>query len=188
MKLLLDACVLYPTVMREVLIGCAREGGLYVPLWSPRILEEWARAAAKLGGPEQEVFARGEIAMLNATFPTASVLPREGDLARLWLPDQNDIHVLAAAIAGGGADVLVTMNNADFPRHTLAEEGLRRETPDGGVLRDLYDTHPLIIRQVVDRVRGEAERLSGQDWPLRKLMRKARLPRLGKALSLEDNS
>ena len=178
MKLLLDACVLYPTVMREVLIGAAK-AGLYAPLWSPRILEEWARAAAKLG-PEQEVFARGEITLLNAAFPKASVTPREGDMARLWLPDENDIHVLAAAIAGG-ADVLVTMNNADFPRHTLAEEGLRRVTPDA-VLRDMFDQAPATIAEVVDRVRAEAQRLSGQDWPMRKLMRKARLPRLGKAL------
>ncbi|WP_300513485.1 RSP_2648 family PIN domain-containing protein [Aliiroseovarius sp.] len=180
MKVLLDACVLYPTVMREVLIGCAKEG-LFVPLWSPRILEEWARAAVKLG-PEQELFARGEIASLNAGFPKACVTPRDGDMARLWLPDENDIHVLAAAIAGG-ADVLLTMNNADFPRHTLAEEGLRRETPDA-LLRDLFDRHPAVLRAVVTRVRTEAERLSGQDWPLRKLMRKARLPRLGKALEL----
>lgn len=180
MKLLLDACVLYPTVMREVLIGAAK-AGLYTPLWSPRILEEWARAAARLG-PEQEVFARSEITLLNAAFPTASVTPRDGDMARLWLPDEDDIHVLATAIAGG-ADVLVTMNNADFPRHTLAEEGLRRDTPDA-VLRELFDSHPEVLIGVVEQVRGEAERLSGQDWSLRKLMRKARLPRLGKAVEI----
>ncbi|MBL3553988.1 PIN domain-containing protein, partial [Rhodovulum sulfidophilum] len=44
MKVLLDACVLYPTVLREILLGVARRGG-FTPLWSARILEEWARAA-----------------------------------------------------------------------------------------------------------------------------------------------
>ncbi|MEY3307771.1 MAG: hypothetical protein RLZZ413_1809, partial [Pseudomonadota bacterium] len=48
MKIVLDACVLYPTVLREILIGVAR-AGLYTPLWSDRILEEWARATRKLG-------------------------------------------------------------------------------------------------------------------------------------------
>ena len=71
MKMLLDACVIYPTVMREMLLGVARTGA-YTPLWSARILEEWARAARKLG-PEGEAIARGEIAMLEAAFPKASV-------------------------------------------------------------------------------------------------------------------
>ena len=178
MKALLDACALYPTVMREMLLGVAA-AGLYEPLWSPRILEEWARAAAKLG-PGQETLARGEIAAVEARWPRASVTPRDGDMARLWLPDRHDVHVLAAAIAGS-ADVLLTLNTGDFPRHTLAEEGLRREVPDL-FLRDLFGQSPETVAKVGAAVRAEAERLSGEDWPIRKLMKKARLPRLGKAL------
>lgn len=178
MKVLIDACVLYPTVMREMVLGAAGQG-LFTPLWSPRILEEWARAAAKLG-PEQEAFARGEIALLNANWPTSSITPNDGVTARLWLPDPNDIHVLAAAITGG-ADVLLTMNNADFPRHTLAEEDLRRDGPDL-FLRNLFETHPAPIQQVANRVLSQAMTLSGEDWTMRRLMKKARLPRLGKAL------
>ncbi|HCQ65943.1 MAG TPA: PIN domain-containing protein [Rhodobacteraceae bacterium] len=178
MKALLDACVLYPTVMREVLLGVAA-AGLYEPLWSPRILEEWARAAAKLG-PGQETLARGEIALVETKFPSASVNPRAGDEARLWLPDAADVHVLAAAIAGS-ADVLVTLNIKDFPRHTLSEEGILREGPDL-FLRDLWAAHPAVVAGVAQAVRAEAERLSGETWPIRRLMKKARLPRLGKAL------
>lgn len=178
MKALLDACVLYPTVMREMLVGAAA-AGLYEPLWSPRILEEWAHAAAKLG-PGQEALARGEIAALAAHWPAASVRPRAGDEARLWLPDPADVHVLAAAIAGS-ADVLVTLNAQDFPRHTLTEEGLLREGPDL-FLRALWADHPAEVEAVALAVQAEAERLSGEPWPIRKLMKKARLPRLGKAL------
>ena len=36
MRVLLDACVLFPTVMREVLLGAAAEGA-FVPMWSERI-------------------------------------------------------------------------------------------------------------------------------------------------------
>ena len=182
MKALLDACVLYPTVMREMLIGAA-SAGLFTPLWSPRILGEWRRAAAKLG-PGQETIAQGEIAALDALWPLASVTPRAGDEARLWLPDHNDVHVLAAAIAGS-ADVIVTLNTKDFPRHTLAEEGLAREVPDL-FLRDLFAKHPRAISAVARAVQTEAERLSGEDWPIRKLMKKARLPRLGKALEAQQ--
>ncbi len=178
MKVLIDACVLYPTVMREVVLGVAA-AGLFEPLWSERILEEWARAAARLGNGQEEV-ARGEIALLRARWPKASVIPRQGDLNRLYLPDENDVHVLAAAIAGS-ADMLLTLNSRDFPRHILSEEGLRRDSPDL-FLRDLFDRHPRTIREVAEKVRAEAERLSGEDWPMRRLMKKARLPRLGKAL------
>ncbi len=178
MKVLLDTCVLYPTVMREMLIGAAR-AGLFEPLWSERILGEWARAARKLG-PEGVAVAEGEIARLKAEFPGAIVSPGQGLTARLYLPDPNDIHVLAAAIAGH-ADLLLTLNNADFPRHILAEEGIARDGPDGFLL-SLMRAQPQTMIPVAQAVQREAERLSGAPWPLRKLLKKARLPRLGKAL------
>ncbi|MGI3167736.1 RSP_2648 family PIN domain-containing protein [Pseudooceanicola sp. C21-150M6] len=177
MKLTLDACVLYPTVMREVLMGAA-EAGFFQPLWSPRILEEWARAAARIA-PGEEAVARGEIAMLQARHPRASVTPPDGLQQRLWLPDDNDIHVLAAAIAGH-ADGIVTMNAKDFPRNILAEEGLTRADPDT-LLLGFYEADPDRMARVAQTVLQEARRLSGQDWTLRDLMKKARLPRLGKA-------
>ena len=179
MKALLDACVLYPTVMREMLLGAA-QAGLYQPLWSARILEEWARAAAHRLGAEGEAVARGEIALVRAAWPRAEVAPRAGDMARLYLPDANDIHVLAAAIAGS-ADLIVTENRADFPRHILAEEGLERMSADPFLLR-LFNENPKKLQEVAEAVRARAEALSGEPWPIRRLMKKARLPRLGKAL------
>lgn len=179
MKVLLDACVLYPTVLREILIGVAGEG-LYTPLWSERILEEWARAAVKLG-PTGEAQARAEVALLRAGWPGASVAPQAGLEARLWLPDPADIHVLAAAIAGS-ADMIVTFNAKDFPRRTLDEEGLKREGPDA-FLYDLWLDAPEAVERVVARVHATANRMSGEEMDLRKLMKRARLPRLGKALA-----
>ncbi|SIO13726.1 PIN domain-containing protein [Rhodovulum sp. ES.010] len=178
MKVLLDACVLYPTVLREILLGIAGQG-LFTPLWSPRILEEWARAARKIG-PTGEAQARAEIALVRAAWPAAEVAPRDGLEARLWLPDAADIHVLAAAIAGG-ADLILTFNARDFPRHVLAEEGLQREGPDG-FLMELWLAHPAAVGDTVERVRAEAARLSGAPQETRALLKRARLPRLGKAL------
>lgn len=177
-KVLLDACVLYPTVMREVLLGCAA-AGLYTPLWSARIFEEWARAAARLG-PLDEALARGEIAVLSAAFPQALVAPQPGLEARLHLPDENDIHVLAAAIAGS-ADAIVTQNRADFPRATLAAEGLLRFDADG-FLWALWSDAPAAVAAVAEAVRARAEALSNQPQSLRGLLKRAKLPRLAKAL------
>lgn len=179
MKVLLDTCVIYPTVMREMLLGVAAQGG-YEPLWSARILEEWARAARKIG-PMGEPQARGEIAQLRAAWPRAEVTWPPSLEARLWLPDDNDLHVLAAAIAGH-ADLIVTANAKDFPRNILAEEGLSRVDPDGFLL-GLFEAQPETIAHVAAEVLAEARRLSGEDWSLRALMKKARLPRVGKALS-----
>ncbi|HQU68264.1 MAG TPA: PIN domain-containing protein [Albidovulum sp.] len=181
MKALLDANVLYPTVLREILIGVAR-AGLYTPLWSDRILEEWARATVKLG-PGAEEIARGEVAALKAAFPGASVAARPGLEARLHLPDPDDIHVLAAAIAGG-ADVIVTFNAQDFPRHVLAEEGVRRMDPDE-FLRALHDRAPEAVAEAAEAVRATTERLSGEHQPMRALLKRAGLPRLGKLLGRE---
>lgn len=179
MKAVLDTCVIYPTVMREMLLGAARLGH-FTPIWSARILEEWARAAIKLG-PAGEAQARAEIALLRANWPQAEWPPAPGAEARLWLPDAADIHVLAIAV-DASADLIVTLNARDFPRGTLAEEGLERVDPDA-LLHRFWSEDAIGIGDVADRVLAEANRLSGDQWDLRALLKKARLPRLGKALS-----
>ncbi len=178
MKLLLDACVLYPTVMREVLLGAAQLGA-FQPLYSARILEEWARAAARLN-PAQQDIARSEIALMRAAFPRGEITVGQGTAARLYLPDVNDIHVLAAAI-DGGADLIVTMNAKDFPRHTLREEGLDRIDPDA-LMCQLYADYAAPLSGDAARIVQTAQQLSGEDWSLRKLFKKARLPRYAKLL------
>ena len=179
MRVLLDACVLYPTVMREVLLGVAAEG-LMTPLWSARIVEEWARAARKLG-PAGETLARGDIALVRAAWPAAEVVADPDLEATLWLPDPNDVHVLASAIKGD-AGALMTVNSRDFPRQVLAEHGIERGDPDT-TLVGFYALQPEAVSRAVARVHAQAEALSGAPKPLRQLLKKARLPRLGKALS-----
>lgn len=179
MKLLLDTCVLYPTVMREMLIAAAAQGA-FTPLWSARILEEWRRAALKLG-PVGAAQAQSEVALLKANWPKAIVAPAPGVEARLWLPDAADVHVLAAAITGH-ADAIVTVNNKDFPRQTLAEEGLERIGPDQ-LLYDLWLKDNAGLEALGAKVLAEANRLSGGGWEIRPLLKKARLPRLAKALA-----
>ena len=178
MRAVLDACVLYPTVLREILTGVA-EAELFTPLWSARILEEWARAVAR-NLPDQAETARAEITLLRLRFPGAELSVTEADHQGLWLPDEDDIHVLAAARAGQ-ADVIVTANLNDFPLRILEAEGMARIDPDRFLL-NLWQAHPAAVAGVVEQVRQTAERLSGEDQPLRQLLKRARLPRLGKAL------
>lgn len=182
MRVMIDACVLYPTVMREVFLGCAAKG-LFAPRWSARILEEWARAAGKLG-PAEEVWARGEIAALQAKFPRAEVRYDTALERQYWLPDPADIHVLTAAVVGS-CDAILTMNAKDFPKNILGDEALLRWDPDG-FARQLLDDTPDEVAGVAQAVLAEANRLSDTPWTMRALMKKARLPRFGKALAAKS--
>jgi len=170
-RAVLDACVLFPPVMREMLVGAAALGG-FAPLWSERILEEWARATRRLPAGA-EAAARAEIARLRARFPAAAVAVPEPLVASLSLPDPDDRRVLAAAIAGG-ADTLVTLNRADFPGRTLARHGVLLRDPDGFLVELLgagFDLAPV----------AEAAR-RGREAGVRAVLKRAGLPRLGKAL------
>lgn len=179
MRALFDACVLYPTVLREILFGVSR-AGLATPLWSARILEEWARAAARIDAG-QEAVARGEIVMAGLAFPGARVALPEGAEAALDLPDANDRHVLAAAVAGQ-AKLIVTYNLRDFPDWALGPLGIRAVHPDLFLL-ELWRVAPAEVAAVVEAVRAEAQRLSGQEMAMKALLKRLQLPRLAKALS-----
>jgi predicted nucleic acid-binding protein len=174
-KFVLDACVLYPTVLREILLGTARAGA-FVPVWSARILEEWTRAAARRSAADAEI-AAGEIALVRAEWPDAEIALQPETEARLWLPDPDDVHVLATAI-DSGADGIVTLNLRDFPRRELDPHGLALWHPDPFLLGHLSMADP-----VARAVHARAEELAGEVLPLRALLKRARLPRLGKAVA-----
>jgi predicted nucleic acid-binding protein len=180
MKAVLDACVLYPTVLREILQG-AGEAGLYQPVLSDRILREWVLATAKLGAAAPAL-AEGEAALLRAAFPRALTRAHPEIEARLFLPDPNDRHVLATAIASS-ADAIVTFNAQDFPGQILAAEGIARRDPDG-FLWELQSRHPEAMADIVERVRARAEAISGQPVALKALLKRARLHRLARALGV----
>jgi predicted nucleic acid-binding protein len=174
-RVVLDACVLFPPVMREMLAGAAALGG-FTPVWSERILEEWARATRRL--PEgAELAARAEISALRARFPEAEVAVPEELVATLSLPDPNDRHVLAAAIAGG-AGTLLTLNRADFPTRTLARHGILLREPDGFLVELLADG--LDLAPVAEAARR------GRAAGVRAVLKRAGLPRLGKALEARE--
>ena len=176
-RILLDANVLVPSVLRELLLGAAAMGA-FTPLWSERILEEWARATRRLPAGA-EGLARVEIAGLRRDWP-AALVPADPDLeALLALPDPADRHVLAAAITGG-AGTLLTCNRADFPTRVLARHGILLREPDG-FLFELAAEEPGFAG-VAATVLARAEAISGRPQSLRALLKRTGLPRLGKLL------
>lgn len=160
--------------MRECLLGAAR-AGLFRPIWSERILEEWRRAASRHGDAIAQS-AGVEVALVKANWPEASVFtPPRNDL---WLPDENDVHVLATALAAK-ADVIITLNLRDFPTRVLSQHGVLRRDPDG-FLSDALDEDHGELREILVAIHRRAEEISGQDIAPKQLWKKARLPKLAK--------
>ncbi|WP_425090502.1 RSP_2648 family PIN domain-containing protein [Tropicimonas sp. S265A] len=177
-RVLLDACVLYPTLLRGILTDAA-DAGFFTPLWSPRILDEWRHAASRAGAVEAAL-TDGEISRLSARHPQACITPDPDLCKTLFLPDPNDTHVLAAAITAQ-ADSLLTLNLKDFPTRTLGHHGLIRREPDTFLL-ELRAAHTQDMRHILTDAAMRAVQAIGGDATPRSVFKRARLPRLGKAI------
>jgi hypothetical protein len=169
----LDACVLYPPVVRGCLLHAAA-AGVIDPVWSPRVLEEWARAALRERGPAAADAARAEGAAMNARWPGATHRPDPDILQSIDLPDSDDVHVLAAAMAGQ-AGLLVTFNLRDFPLRKLRDLGVTPIGPDA-LLWELAGRAPDAIGTAIARAMAP---LASND-PTARILKRAHLPRLAK--------
>jgi predicted nucleic acid-binding protein len=130
----LDANVLYPALLRDVLLSLAH-ADLYSAKWTVHIRDEWTRSLLK-DRPDQG----GKIALaaeaMEAAIPDCLVAGYEHLVEGLHLPDPDDRHVLAAAIAGH-ADAIITWNEKDFPADVLDPFGIELQTPDEFVLNQI---------------------------------------------------
>ena len=69
----------------------------YQAVWSEKILDEWLCSSSKQGYISQES-AKIEIMQVNLRFPNSMQPLKNFETEEYWLPDFNDIHVLALAI------------------------------------------------------------------------------------------
>lgn len=144
---LLDACVLVPNALCDTLLRLA-ERGFYRPLWSQRILDETRIALRSVHPSLDPDRLDARIAAMSSAFEDALVTGWEQACAGLDLPDDNDRHVLAAAIVGG-AQSLVTFNRKDFPASSLASTSVEVVHPDEFLL-DQLDLYPASALQVLE--------------------------------------
>ena len=172
MRVVFDTCVLVPSFLRAVLLTCARVR--YVePLATPRILEEWRRAAKT---PLQRLEAENAVQQFVDDFPEA-MRPDPVDLRPYWLPDQDDVHILALA-AVHHADAIVTFNKKDFPQAELNSYGISRIDPDAQLLQ-LYRLHGPALMDHLRPVLAQVQSAHPQMRAL-ELWRKAWLPQFGR--------
>ncbi len=133
----LDACVLYPAPLRDLLMELAVRD-LFRARWSAEIHDEWTR---NLRAQRPDIDPKN----LERTRELMDLHVRDGLVtghmplvSSLQLPDEDDRHVLAAAIRCD-AEVIVTKNLKDFPRSVLEGYGIEPLHPDEFLL-DLFES------------------------------------------------
>jgi hypothetical protein len=141
-----DACVLYPASLRDLLIRLGQTG-LFRARWSQRIVDEALRSLAA-DRPDLDPARLGRTGdLINASIRDCLVTGHEALAESLQLPDEDDRHVLAAAVRCG-AQVIVTNNLRDFPREALDPLGIEVQTPDAFVLH-VVDLAPELVAKVL---------------------------------------
>ena len=144
---LLDACVLVPMPLCETLLRLAEEPALYRPLWSDPILQEVGTALERMKNTPAQVNRR--LKAMRETFPEALVsIPDHLADGLVCIPDPNDRHVLAAAIAGR-ANAILTLNRRDFPPECLAQYDIDRMCPDEFLVHQ-YHLNPESLLEKID--------------------------------------
>lgn len=123
-----DACVLYPTPLRDFLVRLAATD-LFAARWSDQIHDEWIRNVLAQRSDVSRSQLERTRDLMNDAIPDCMVSGHERLIRSLELPDPNDRHVLAAAIVAH-AQMIVTFNLRDFPVAALGAFGIEAIHPD----------------------------------------------------------
>lgn len=125
---LLDACVLYPAPVRDLLLQVAVTD-LYKAKWSADIHREWIESLMANEPHRDRAALERTRDLMDASTRDCLVTGYESLIPSLNLPDPDDRHVLAAAIKGR-CDAIVTANLKDFPEAVLEPFGIDLQHPD----------------------------------------------------------
>lgn len=132
----LDACVLYPAPVRDILLSLA-DVGLFKPKWTDQIQEEWIKNLLKNRTDLSEEALNLTVESMNKAFPDANVENYEALISAVNLPDEDDRHVLVCGIRCN-ADLITTFNLKDFPSKELDQYDIEVQNPDQ-VISNLID-------------------------------------------------
>ena len=152
---LLDACVLYPAPLRDLLMRLA-VSDLFQARWTDRIHDEWTRSVLA----DRPDITPGSLArcrvLMDQHVPDCLVTGYEPLISTFTLPDPDDRHVLAAAVHGGATSI-VTFNLGDFPASVLDPYHIEAIHPDEFVVR-LWDESPAAVLEAARRQRAGLKR------------------------------
>ncbi|WP_354435891.1 PIN domain-containing protein [Martelella mangrovi] len=144
----IDANVFYGARLRSLVLYIAQTK-VFRARWSDDIHDEWIGNLLKNRNDLKPEDLDRTRALMNAAVPDCLVEGYEGLIPALALPDENDRHVLAAAIVTR-ANVIVTFNEKDFPEDAIAAYRLHTKHPDD-FLVDLFELAPEEFVEAVHR-------------------------------------
>jgi len=126
---LLDACVLYPAPLRDLLMQLAL-GDFFHARWSDQIHAEWMKALLEKRPDLKQADLDRVRNLMNLHARDSLVTGHEPLIESIrHCPDPHDRHVIAAAWHGN-ADAIITFNLRDFPAAALEPYGLEAIHPD----------------------------------------------------------
>ncbi|MBV2181643.1 MAG: PIN domain-containing protein [Castellaniella sp.] len=180
---ILDACVLMSTLQRQLLLRVADQG-VFQPVWTERIGEEWRRNAARVWQISPEKLAAQWNAM-NQRFPGAMETNTAPYEAGLRYSDPKDFHVIATGLArrarcglqGSPTVQVMTWNLKDFNRSELRRQGLDVYSPDQ-LLADWWRAGSSRLEAAVQAVAADSVALGRTPEPLSETLQRERLYRL----------
>ena len=156
-----DANVLYSRVLRDYLLYAA-DAELISIRWSAAILSEVIEhLSANLLAFDAEA-GRRLVAAMTAAFPNAEVDIDDATrqrVAPMALPDEDDRHVLEAAVAAE-AEILRTDNIKDFPTEAMKVVDIQALTADDLIsllVMEYGDEMRAVHRTVVSRLPGATD-------------------------------
>jgi predicted nucleic acid-binding protein len=143
---LLDACVLYPAPVRDLLLSLSISD-LFHARWSAEIEREWVSNLLQNRSDLTTTQLEETCSLMKQAVPDCLIENYEKFIPAIHLPDENDRHVLAAAVKGG-VDAIVTFNLKDFPKSVLDEYDIEAIHPDDFIMNQLELSQPAALAAV----------------------------------------
>ncbi|HWS82740.1 MAG TPA: PIN domain-containing protein [Ktedonobacteraceae bacterium] len=130
-RVILDACVLFPGSLRDVLLRGAK-AKLYRVGLTDQILEEMRRNLVEKGHVTEE---KGQclVSVIKEHFPSSFIADHMLLISAMPI-NEKDRHVLAAAVASGSR-IIVTQNLKDFPQSLLMSFEIEALSADDFLVR-----------------------------------------------------
>ncbi len=165
---------MYPAPLRSYLMYLANTG-LFRARWTEQIHDEWMRNLL-INNPEldREKLERTKV-LMNSHVPDCLVEGYEPLIAGISLPDEDDRHVVAAALKGQ-AESIITFNLKDFPATELDRLGLSAIHPDE-FLCDMFELNPSACVKAAQQQRRSLKRPPMSVEEYLQCLQRQRLPR-----------
>ncbi|MDN3987008.1 PIN domain-containing protein [Zwartia vadi] len=179
--LVLDACIMMSGLLRPLFLQLAQTG-LFTPLWTDKIGQEWQRNAARLW-PIEPALLKSEWQAMQEQFPASNMGDVTSFETALKHTDRKDKHVAATGIAAftaaqHGPISVLTWNIKDFSRSELRRQQLGLIDPDR-LLSQWWPIHRQTLLDALDKTVNELVSSSRrQPEPMLGILRRDRLFRL----------